>query len=216
MSKNNEVPGQRKTRITNNPIDHGYPPEVDAIASDPTVRKNLKLKPQESIEKLEALRVKYPDVPVLYNYLSVAYEEVGNAEKSNELVEQCYKLFPNYLWGQCSYVGMLFFVKHNHEAFNLVFGGKLDLCDVSPNREMFHVSEAILFYYMLGYHFAFHCDFAQASHMLSIIKKLDKNSYLVICLENYLNFLKTNCGITFSGKNARIRYSLSRKRKLSE
>ncbi len=55
---------------------------------------------QYSIQKIKDLIKKYPNLPTLYNYLSVAYEKTRNFEKVFETTNKLVEKFPDYLFGK--------------------------------------------------------------------------------------------------------------------
>jgi len=60
----------------------------------------------ETISDLENLIEKFPNVPnvpMLYNYLSVAYSHLKNREKILEIVEKNYRMNPDYLFARLNY-----------------------------------------------------------------------------------------------------------------
>ena len=59
--------------------------------------------PDRAIPELVALVNKYPHLPMLYNYLSVAYSRAGKREKAEEIVRENYQLNPDYLFARLNY-----------------------------------------------------------------------------------------------------------------
>ena len=172
--------------ITFDPLDHGYPSEVCKISGDPKFLLKMKKYPQQTIETIEALMIKYPKVPVLYNFAAATYQRLGNDDRSCALVEQCYQLFPDYVFGVCNYVHLLTFTKENKDAFAQIFEGKFHLPDAFPKRTTFHVSEVCYFYSLQGAYWVFKEEIRAAKTLLSMIQGLDAEDVKVIILENLI------------------------------
>jgi hypothetical protein len=59
--------------------------------------------PKQAIEKLLVLKEAYPQAPVLYNYLSAAYNMGGNYKAQRELVIENYLKNPDYHFAKVNY-----------------------------------------------------------------------------------------------------------------
>src|SRR5438552_4525777 len=57
-------------------------------------------KPKEAIPNLERVIEQYPTIPQFYNFLSMAYGNLGENERAEEIVKETYKKFPNYLFAR--------------------------------------------------------------------------------------------------------------------
>ena len=106
--------------------------------------KLIRTKPEQAISPLVELITKYPQVPVLYNYLKASYDATGQSEKSEDLLEQLYRQYPDYLFAKTQYAfrclrqGAL-------EQIPAIFQNKFDLKVLYPNRNVFHISEFTAF-----------------------------------------------------------------------
>ncbi len=100
--------------------------------------------PQHAISPLLDMIGKYPTVPVFYNYLRIAYEITGQSEKADELLEEIYQKFPDYLFAKTNYA---FRCLRNgrREKVPEIFGNKFDLKLLYPHRLVFHLSEFTAF-----------------------------------------------------------------------
>lgn len=100
----------------------------------------LHANPQAAIPRLLQLKDQYPKVPVLYNFLTAAYNRIGDQSASRKLAEENYRNNPEYL-----------FARINHAQFCLldgdldqipeIFDEKYDLKLLYPKRNQFHVTE---------------------------------------------------------------------------
>jgi len=109
-------------------------------------------KPRKAIPELLALIKKYPDVPMLYNYLSIAYSQSGQIEKSEKVVRENYRRNPNYLFARINYAE-LYRRQGNYEKIAEIFEHKFDLKLLYPERKKFHISEAANFMGLIGVYF---------------------------------------------------------------
>ena len=92
--------------IVYEPVKNAYnekskPPEVEREQEELYYlsREN----PREAAPRLRALIDKYPDIPVLYNYLTVAYTLMKEQKSADELVLETYRRFPDYLFAKAAY-----------------------------------------------------------------------------------------------------------------
>ena len=108
--------------------------------------------PKETIPELLDLIKKYPRVPVFYNYLSIAYNRMGDSEKEEEAVLANIKKNPNYLFAKINYVQILLHRKE-YEKIPEVFNYKFDLKQLYPKRKQFHISEIVNFMGLIGIYF---------------------------------------------------------------
>ena len=182
MKNNNSTSEIKEIHFTYDAIDRDCPREVSEIASNAASLARLRTHPDEMIGKLEPLLQKYPKIPVLYNYMAAAQQALGNEDEAFALLEKCYKQFPDYVYGACSYVQMLN-VKGNREAFAQVFDEKFDIDDAFPRTKIFHASEVIYFYGLQGMYRINKGEIDRATAILEMIKPLDASNDLVKNLE---------------------------------
>jgi len=100
--------------------------------------------PEDAVPKLLKLIKKYPDVPIFYNYLSVAYKSLGRKEEYEKTLLMLYETHPDYLFGRLGYAEYLL-QKGEYSKIPEVFDNKYDLKQLYPNRNQFHVTEAAAF-----------------------------------------------------------------------
>lgn len=109
----------------------------------------VKTKPKEAIDRLVVLKDKYPTVPILYNYLSIAYSSSNQHKKAQEITQENYKNNPRYLFAKINYAEICL---HNGmvDLIPDIFENKFDLKMLYPHRNTFHISEAAGFFGVLG------------------------------------------------------------------
>ena len=116
--------------------------------SKPEARRGLKL--------LKKMLKKYPDNPMIYNFISSAYETLGQDKKYSYVVKKTCKKFPDYLFGKIS-LANYYIMQGQHEKVPEVFEHKLQLYmhhAETNNVPTFHQSEIQSFYTVMGRYYA--------------------------------------------------------------
>lgn len=101
-------------------------------------------RPREMIPILKDLIAKYPKVPQLSNWLASAYGGTEQLELYKQTVIHNYQQFPKYLFARINYAQLLL-ERGEAKAVLAVFGGKMDLASMYPNRRKFHITEFLSF-----------------------------------------------------------------------
>ena len=116
--------------ITDEPLDNRdikrLPSQVQARIDD--LYELAQHDPMQAIPELERLIATYPQVPTFYNYLSIAYLQRGNLEKTDACVREAYRRHPQYLFAKVNYANLC-------------------LQQLYPHRKRFHVSEVMCRYF---------------------------------------------------------------------
>jgi len=97
------------------------------------------------IGRLIGLIEKYPQVEILKNYLYVAYMLRNENAKALEIMELTAKLHPNYLFGKLNRANLCI-EKNELEEITEILGRTLELEDLYPERDTFHLSEITNYY----------------------------------------------------------------------
>ncbi len=92
------------------------------------------------IHKIE----QYPDVPQLKNFLSVAYMNSGNTEKSFEVNNWIIKEHPDYLFGLLN-KAYEYYLNEQYEKIPELLGDLLEIKALYPERDIFHILEVVSF-----------------------------------------------------------------------
>ena len=87
-------------------------------------------------------------MPVIYNYLSYAYQSKGDRENGRWWIEECYRRFPDYLFARVN-MALLYLSKNEYQRAEEIFAGKFDLKSLYPEREVFHIGEVTAFYHVV-------------------------------------------------------------------
>ena len=106
----------------------------------PALHEMVKSNPKQAIPELLTLKENYPDIPVLYNYLCMAYEFTGNRAASREIIIENYQKSPDYLFAKINYAQVCLY-EGNTDKIPEIFDGKFDLSLIYPERTRYHVSE---------------------------------------------------------------------------
>lgn len=116
------------------------------------VAERVREEPVAMRERLRALVDRYPHIPTLWNWLTLAEHAAGDADRMEYLVEQTYVRFPDYLNGIAQWV-MLLLRDDRVEDAARVLNGRLGLHMWWPDRRVYHATEYVVFNAMLGMYF---------------------------------------------------------------
>lgn len=111
---------------------------------------------EKVIGRLKRLINRYPDVPQLKNYLSAAYNVSGRSEEAYLVNHQIVSEHPDYLFGKLN-LAFEYFNNKQYDRIPEVLGSVMDLKDLYPERDRFHLGEvtglmkaAILYFCVTG------------------------------------------------------------------
>lgn len=110
--------------------------------------------PEEAIPELIRLKEKYPEEPKFYNYLSTAYQLTGADEKADAVTEENYRKNPDYLFARMKYA-MICLSREEHGKIPEIFHEKYGLRELYPERNVFHITEFVNFYAVMGFYFKY-------------------------------------------------------------
>ena len=96
--------------------------------------------PTQAIPALEHLVTTYPHIPLLSNYLCVAYLYSGDREKTEACVRDTYRCHPQYLFAKVNYAHLCL-QQGEVEKIPDIFNHQCDLKRLYPHRTRFHLSE---------------------------------------------------------------------------
>jgi tetratricopeptide (TPR) repeat protein len=98
----------------------------------------------KNIQKLISMIEKYPKVPQLKNYLSIAYVNSGNEVKATEVNHWIIREHPDYLFGKLN-LAFEYFYMEQYDKIPEVVGNLMEIKDLYPERTCFHISEITSF-----------------------------------------------------------------------
>jgi tetratricopeptide (TPR) repeat protein len=128
-------------------------------------------RPRQAIPELEKLLQLYPNVPTIYNYLSVAYSLAGEKEKAEQMIVENYRLHPEYLFARLNQA-QICLQKSDYAAIPAIFDHKFDLQLLYPKRKRFHISEMAGFMGVIGQYFYATGERALAENAYEILREL--------------------------------------------
>lgn len=125
----------------------------------------------EYFQKLNELHAKYPDYPVILNYIGSGYEHLGRQDRVDKLIIETYEKFPNYLFAQTAQANVYLRNGFPEKALE-VLKGAYTLKQLYPHRTVFHTSEVSAFEYFMVRYFCEKEDVERASQHLQLMEKL--------------------------------------------
>jgi len=132
-----------------------------------------KIEARLALRKLQKLKRKYPHVPLIYNFMGIAYQTLNDDTRRYHIIKQTRKKFPDYLFGMISLAE--YRLSHfEHEDIPNIFNHKMQLHMHRPDAgdsPVFHASEVQSFYCVTGRYYARNQQFAHAIKCYFIIKR---------------------------------------------
>ncbi len=199
--ENPEIVEIVQTTISFEPLEQNLPAEVEAFKNEFFLTPGTD--PKKTYYTLEHLVEKYPQIPTLRNWRQVAFKEaVADDDELALLILEDYREFPNYLFTQAAYA-QLCLKNGRWEEVPAIFKNKIILNDVYPERNIFHVTEFLVFYSLMGQYHCYAKNLEVAQSYLQIISEIDAEHPAVnLLLSTILRFLPEElCRRIFAMKN---------------
>lgn len=142
-------------RVTDEPIkDRAYRRLPASVKEQLTrLHSDAQREPQQAIPELLALKKKYPNIPQIYNYLTVAYSASKEMEKAEATIEENIRKNPDYLFARVNYAEVCM-ARKEYDKVPEIFDHAYDLQALYPKRKQFHISEFANFMGIMGFYFA--------------------------------------------------------------
>jgi len=137
------------------------------------------------LQELLLLKERNPKERRIYNLIGVCYNQLGNNQAAIEIIKETNNSFPDYLFGKTSLMRS-FFYEDNHQRYLEIFGKFFDLHTLYPEREKFHISEALDFYNVAGTYLAREKKFYLSRQCLKILFNLSPEHEMVHQLDDEL------------------------------
>jgi hypothetical protein len=169
--------------ITYEPLQE-WPPYIQKHIEE--IHPLLTEDPEAVISRLEGLIQKYPYVPTFYNYMAVAYGNIDEKDLSNFWVYEAYRLYPDYLFAKTN-LAHIYLRQGRLDEVEKIFGGKFDLKQIYPRREVFHVTEAVAFFGVLGEFFWLKSDRRTANLFYKALHRLSPRNFYARWLQRRLH-----------------------------
>jgi tetratricopeptide (TPR) repeat protein len=173
--------------ITDEPIRNSKADKLPQLVIDQLddIFNLLSSNPQQAIEQLLVLKKAYPKAPKLYNFLSVAYMNMGNKEAAWDLIFENYRQNPDYLFAKINYA-QLCLDKGEFEKIPLIFDNKFDLKLLYPHRNTFHITEFAGFTGVLCVYYCRIGERDTAQILFKSLKKVAPDSPMVNYAKTFL------------------------------
>ncbi|XCN73703.1 MAG: hypothetical protein Q3M24_02820 [Candidatus Electrothrix aestuarii] len=140
--------------------------------------------PSKQIPILLQLKKKHPDLPVLYNYLAIAYQSSQQLDQYTEILHETVQLFPDYLFGKVT-LADYHFNRNNHREVRKIFNNKLEIHHhFPPSRTIYHISEVRSFYSTIGALHARSGNISRAIFCYFLLQKIDPDHPLSLRIGN--------------------------------
>ncbi|MDA3930130.1 MAG: DUF1186 domain-containing protein [Prolixibacteraceae bacterium] len=175
--------------------------QLESLYYEIEEKKNKKI-----IEKLTTLIVKHPTVPILKNYLSVAYNIQGNHKKGVEVNNWLLAEHPDYLFAKINQANVCI-EKEEFAKVPLILGEAMELKELYPERDIFHLAEITGFFKVSIRYFAAIENLELAENRIEIMKELAPDHHDTQEAETYLFLLRL--------QNAALRIEEEEKKRIS-
>ena len=164
-----EITGDKNFSRKLNPIPHDLDIQLDDLYE-------LALKGKKSsVKKFIRLIEKYPGVPMLKNYLSVLYSNMGQIEKSHEVNHWIVAEHPDYLFGKLN-LAAEYYTKEEYDKIPEVLGEFMELKKLYPERDVFHIVEVSGFFKISALYYSAIGNLEQAEIRLDILREIAPES----------------------------------------
>jgi len=141
------------------------------------------------IGRLMRLIDQYPDVPMLKNYLSVAYNAHGEYKKAMEVNDTLFKEHPDYLFARINKANSYIDNKVIEKVPEML-GPELELSRLYPERDVFHYGELSSYLNVVIRYYAAISDLEMAEEKLELLQELAPEEPITEQAESYLHNLR--------------------------
>jgi len=148
--------------------------------------RDAQRKPEQAIPQLLELKKRYPNIPLIYNYLAVAYAASKETELAEATVKENMRRNPDYLFARVNYAEICF-ARQEYERIPEIFDYEFDLKALYPNRKRFHISEFANFMGVMGFYFAKADQWEMAERYNEMLQETAPSSPLAKRMNKELN-----------------------------
>ncbi len=179
--------------ITENPVEEEKWSGIPGKDKKKILKLNSKIKKSidlgRVITELTNFKEKHPNVPTIYNYLTIAYNYANQTDKYYESLIETVEKFPGYIFGKISLSEYYL----NSNEFNKIPGlldNKFEITQhYPPGTKVFHISAVRGFYYITGRYFAKAGKIEKAYKSYFLLSDLDmKHKTSELLGEEILNY----------------------------
>ncbi len=179
-------------KITHEPMTSSYDRKLRSELGKITIEM-MQNHPEIAIGKLNDLHIQYPNNPVIMNNLTFCYYAVGEEDKGLAMSDKLRETYPNYLFGYIS-SALTALSENRHKEIPTIFNNCIDLQQLYPDRNTFHISEVMAFSHVMSKYFCRIGDIRSSRIYYNIMYKLDKEDTRlldamqeILALENKIN-----------------------------
>lgn len=140
--------------------------QLESLLYEARDKKNKKI-----IDKLNGLIIRYPESPQLKNFLSVAYSVRGKYKKAMEINDWILAEHPDYLFAKVNKAHD-YLKKGEFAGVTRILGEAMELKNLYPERDMFHLAEITTFYKTAVNYFAAIEDFELAENRMEVLEEI--------------------------------------------
>ena len=140
--------------------------QLESLHFDAANPKNNKI-----IAKLLDLIIQYPSSPQLKNFLSLAYAIRNNFSKAEEVNNWIRVEHPDYIFGILN-EGYSFLAKEEYLTMQELLGEAMELKQLFPKRDLFHLAEVTAFYKLTVLYFVGTENLELAENRLEILQQI--------------------------------------------
>jgi hypothetical protein len=191
LNKNIHELDSRAIVITNQAIEEEKWSEIPSMDKKSILKVNelIKKSPEKvNISELEAYKKKHPNVPTIYNYLSLIYRVTNQQEKYKNILFETLERFPDYIFGKtalCEY----YLNNRDYSKIPVLLNNKFEISQhYPPETKVFHISAVRSFYFVVGKYFARIKKIEKAYKAYFLLYDLDKKHNMTISLRHDIIF----------------------------
>ena len=133
--------------------------------------------PQAAIPVLKGLLERFPNAPILMNWLAAAMSRARDFEGAVRVVRQNYEANPNYLFARIAYAQCRV-QDGDLDAVDQIFEKQFDLKLLYPERKVFHISEFRAFAHLMINYWIRRREFEPARKLFEVLERLEPDGEL--------------------------------------
>lgn len=146
------------------------------------------------IDRLTGLILKYPQSPQLKNFLSVAYSVQGNYKKATEVNKWILTEHPDYLFAKLNLANE-YITGGQAQKVPEVLGEALEIKELYPGRDLFHLAEVTGFYNVIIRYYAVIKNLELAENRLEVLNEIAPDHPDTGSAETFLIALRLEKGL---------------------
>jgi|GEM_PF-1738896 len=171
--------------VTQEPLPDNPPIPAELRPMMEPLHMKVMASPKDAIPDIKDALLRFPDVPQLNNFLVAALCSIGRLEDARIIIEHNIEQHPDYLFAKINYADIL--VRENRlNECEALFDSKFDLKLLYPDRDIFHVSEALGFYDVTSLYFIKRGQLQSAKVTMDILEAIDPEYPHLISLKGLL------------------------------